>query len=104
MPRNDSLRPAITAGTFPRPHALSDVGRGFFFGGTMNQNQIVLRMLRHAGRKGITAFDGLRRNVFRLGARIWDLRESGYPIRTIQESHGTPTGNPGQHARYVLEE
>lgn len=68
----------------------------------MNQNQIVLRMLRHAGRKGITAFDGLRRNVFRLGARIWDLRESGYPIRTIKESHGTPTGNPGQHARYVL--
>ena len=70
----------------------------------MNQNQIVLRMLRHAGRKGITAFDGLRRNVFRLGARIWDLRESGYHIRTIKESHGTPTGNPGHHARYVLED
>ena len=43
-------------------------------------------------------------NVFRLGARIWDLRESGYPIRTIKESHGTPTGNPGHHARYVLED
>jgi hypothetical protein len=102
MPRNDSLRPAITAGTSPGPTLFPTWAGDFFLGGTMNQNQIVLRMLRHAGRKGITAFDGLRRNVFRLGARIWDLRESGYPIRTIKESHGTPTGNPGQHARYVL--
>ena len=45
MPRNGSSGSglAITAGTFPGP--IFPTWAGDFFGGTMNQNQIVLRML-----------------------------------------------------------
>lgn len=69
----------------------------------MTQTEIVLGLLKSAGKRGITAFDGLAHNIFRLGARIYDLRRLGFKIRTILEVHGTTTERPGLHARYILE-
>lgn len=69
----------------------------------MSQNTIVLKMLQKAGKRGITAFDGLSRNIFRLGARIYELRHQGHKIKTLAESHGASSGAFGKHARYILE-
>ena len=45
------------------------------------QNEAILRALL-AGR-ALTPLDALREfGVFRLGARIWDLKRAGYPIET----------------------
>lgn len=69
----------------------------------MTQTEIVLDVLKGAGKRGITAFDALRYNIFRLGARVYDLRRLGYEIRTILEFHGTESERNGMHARYILE-
>lgn len=67
----------------------------------MTDNQAVLRLLRARGESGLTPLDALREvGTFRLGARIWDLRESGHLIET--EWIRTPSGS--RVARYVLRE
>jgi Helix-turn-helix domain len=58
------------------------------------QCKAVLAKLR--SRKGGITFDDFARG-FRLGARIFDLRESGYGIETVMEQVGDCT-----RARYVL--
>ncbi len=55
----------------------------------------VLARLNAAKRNGIT-FDDFPRG-FRLGARIFDLRQDGFVISTIKEPIGS-----GTRARYVL--
>lgn len=40
--------------------------------------------------------------IYRLGARIFELRESGMPIETCREEVTTRTGETAVVARYVL--
>ena len=61
----------------------------------------ILALLRERGSEGLTPIDALNLvGSFRLGARIWDLRQEGYDIET--QSHETPAG--ARVARYVLRE
>ena len=67
----------------------------------MSQNKEILRYLM-THRRGITPIDALEKfGCFRLSARISDLRELGYDIRTDLEKN---TNNDGYHARYFLME
>lgn len=62
-----------------------------------NQNMLVLSLLKRRRAKGVTQIDAMQQGVWRLAARVYDLRKAGHEIETICESHGT-----GEHARYVL--
>lgn len=65
----------------------------------MSQNKQILRYLQ-THKRGITPIDALNKfHCFRLSARIANLREMGYDIRTDMESN---TENSGRHARYFL--
>ena len=56
---------------------------------TQNQTQQILAALQ-AGEK-LTPMDALNRfGCMRLGARIWDLRQEGYPIQSAD--YQTPSG------------
>lgn len=62
-----------------------------------SQNAEVLAMLKKR-REGITALDAMTElNIWRLAARIKNLRDQGYDIRTEMEEH-----QGGKHARYYL--
>lgn len=62
------------------------------------QNAQLLNMLIRAGTEGITPIDALREaGVFRLAARVFDLRKEGHVIATVPYHSGTVT-----FARYVL--
>jgi hypothetical protein len=64
------------------------------------QTQAVLRLLREKP-EGITAIDALSAvGSFRLAARIWELRQAGYTIKSTPLR--TSTGKTVD--RYVLEE
>ena len=61
------------------------------------QTQQVLAMLQ----QGIALTQAEAANLigcWRLGARIHELRQAGYPIVTVSEAH-----QGGRHARYKLE-
>lgn len=63
-----------------------------------SQNAEVLGLLKRSGRQGITQIDAfVAADVYRLAARIHDLRADGYEIETVNEAHKN-----GFHARYVL--
>jgi hypothetical protein len=55
----------------------------------------VLRYMRGCG--SITPRDAIGLGVYRLAARVLELRAMGYRIYTINERH-----EGGHHARYVL--
>lgn len=59
-----------------------------------------MQVLRYLERNGsITPMQALNElNVYRLGARVWELRAAGYPIET--ETVATPSKK--HYARYVL--
>ena len=61
----------------------------------MTQREIVLKALRAAGSGGVTNGELNRAGVFRYSARIFELRQRGFRIRT--ESHA------GGLARFFLE-
>lgn len=62
----------------------------------MSQTEAIFRMLQNGP---VTALDALREaQVFRLAARISDLRDQGHDIRT--ETQTLPNGK--RIARYVL--
>lgn len=61
-------------------------------------NTRVLSMLKKRKKLGVT-FDNFGRG-FRLGARIFDLREAGYKILTIREK----VSDECTRARYVLQQ
>lgn len=64
------------------------------------QNTDVLALLKRRGQNGVTAQDAVYAlGVYRLAARIFDLRKDGHVIRTIRQ----PTYNGASIARYVLE-
>ena len=65
------------------------------------QTERILALLRERGAEGLTPLEALEQvGSFRLGARIWDLREQGHLITT--ETYTTPNG--ARVARYVLHE
>jgi hypothetical protein len=65
---------------------------------TPSQNQQVLAALRLRGSDGVTPLYALEHlGVFRLGARVWDLRKSGHLILNLWEKR-----NGKRYARYVL--
>lgn len=65
----------------------------------MTQKQELLIMLRLFGEQGITSMDALDKlGIFRLAARIAELRADGYVITTTPQM--TPTGKTV--ARYRL--
>lgn len=67
----------------------------------MSQNKMILKYLQ-THRRGITGIDALQKfGCYRLSARISDLRELGYDIRTDMENNKL---NNGRHARYFLME
>lgn len=64
------------------------------------QTAACLRLLREKP-EGVTAIDALSAvGSFRLAARIWELRQAGFVIRSIPQT--TATGKTID--RYVLEE
>lgn len=61
----------------------------------------VLELLRNRGAAGVTSLDALASvGSFRLGARVWELRQAGYDVRS--EMVTTPSGK--RIARYTLHE
>lgn len=67
----------------------------------MNQTEAILRLLRIRGGVGLTPLEALREvGSFRLAARIADLRDAGYDIRT----ETVVLDNGKRIARYTLHE
>lgn len=65
----------------------------------MSQTAQVLRYLKKH-RRGMTQIDAIEKfKCYRLSARIAELREKGFDIRTDMEDN---TENAGKHARYFL--
>lgn len=64
----------------------------------MTQNQIILKHLKQG--RSISAFEAIMDyNIFRLGARIWELKKAGHRI----ESELKTNPATGKHyARYSL--
>lgn len=62
----------------------------------MTQGEAILRHLRTRGQ--ITPLEALREyGIFRLAARVWELREKGHPIETDE----VVTANGKHIAKYV---
>lgn len=67
----------------------------------MSQLDAILKHLKEYG--SITPYEALQEyGCFRLGARIWDLRDLGYEINTIIESSRNRYGHVVTYARYQL--
>ena len=67
-----------------------------------SQTEMILRYLKDKG--SITPYDALKEfGCLRLGARIWDLRDLGYQIDTVMETHTNKYGKKIAYARYRLE-
>lgn len=63
----------------------------------------ILKMLKQRKKAGITHWDVLDKlGVFRLGARIYELRSMGYNIETVRETGQNRRGHKVSYARYVL--
>ena len=60
------------------------------------QARRVLDYMREHG--SITSREAMDIDIYRLAARVNDLRRDGWPIKTIAERH-----NKGRHARYELD-
>jgi Helix-turn-helix domain len=61
------------------------------------QVRVLLRMLREAGSEGVSAHDALyREGIARPAARVWQLKQAGFVIRTGPRK-------AGEMARYFLE-
>ena len=69
----------------------------------MNQETIVLNALKRRTSKGITQADMLKHGVFRLAARINDLRSKGYSIDSAMEQGVNQYGNQVRYGRYFLQ-
>jgi hypothetical protein len=62
---------------------------------TATQREVVLTILSERGEEGVTAIELDRRfGIYRAGARVYDLRQEGYVIQTVN-AHG-------KTARYIL--
>jgi len=68
----------------------------------MNQSAQVLSLLKYWPDRGITQKDVLGLGIFRLAARIKDLKDQGHPISATIEQGRNQHGNPVKFARYHL--
>lgn len=69
----------------------------------MSQNDMILRHLK-THKRGITQADAVEKfGCYRLSARISDLREMGYDIKTENETKKNRYGVTVTYARYKLE-
>lgn len=67
----------------------------------MTQTDMVLRYMQENG--AITAWEAVKEfGCFRLGARIYDLKAAGYPIRTETETSRNRYGKKVSFAKYSL--
>jgi len=63
----------------------------------------VLKMLKRRKKAGLTAMDAVNKlGIYRLGARILDLRQAGHNIETVMEAGQNRYGHQVRYARYVL--
>ena len=63
------------------------------------------RILRHlqTHKKGITPLEAWEKyGIYRLGARIWDLKARGYNIETLFDTYVNEDGHNVRYGRYVL--
>lgn len=68
----------------------------------MTQEQQVLDYMEQFG--SITQLEAIRDlGIMRLGARVFDLRAAGYPIKREMETAKNRYGKPVTYARYTLE-
>lgn len=68
----------------------------------MTQKQRILEFVRLHG--SITQRDALALGIYRLGARIWELRSDGYPFKAVMERVQNRDGSFSWVARYYLPE
>lgn len=67
----------------------------------MTQRERVLNHLQAYG--SITPMEAMQRyGVMRLGARVWDLRAAGHPIRRVMVTGKNRFGEPIHYARYEM--
>lgn len=65
----------------------------------MSQKKQILNYLK-SHKRGLTGLDAWKKfHCYRLGARIYELREAGHDIRTDYEDN---ENGIGRHARYFL--
>lgn len=68
----------------------------------MTQNEAVLRHLLDNG--GITSLEAMERyGIMRLGARVYDLKKQGYPIKTFLRIGKSRNGESMVYAEYRME-
>lgn len=67
----------------------------------MSQNDMILDYLQKNG--SITQAEAISRfGCYRLGARIWELKQRGHKIIKVLESGRNRFGMPTRYARYAL--
>lgn len=68
----------------------------------MTQNEAVLRHLLDNG--GITSLEAMNKyGIMRLGARVYDLKKQGYPIKTFLRIGKSRNGESMVYAEYRME-
>lgn len=68
----------------------------------MPHKEMILSHLKAHG--SITALEAINEyGILRLGARIYDLKSAGWPIKTDMETSKNRFGVPVRYARYSLE-
>lgn len=67
----------------------------------MSQNEMILDYLRKEG--SITQAEAINRfGCYRLGARVWELKQRGHKIIKYTEKGRNRFGLPTRYARYAL--
>ena len=68
----------------------------------MTQNEVVLRLL--LDNRSITSLEAMNKyGIMRLGARVYDLKKQGYPIKTYLRVGKSRNGESMVFAEYRLE-
>lgn len=69
----------------------------------MTQEQMIIRHIKKFG--SITPVQAMKEyGIMRLSARIWDLKDKGYPIETNIETSENRFGEKVSYAKYSLRE
>lgn len=68
----------------------------------MTQNEVVLRLL--LDNRSITSLEAMNKyGIMRLGARVYDLKKQGYPIKTFLRIGKSRNGESMVYAEYRME-
>lgn len=66
----------------------------------MTQNEMVLKFLQENGQ--ITTYDAFKMGITRLSARIYELRQDGYDIKTERRDYKARDGKRKHYDLYKL--